>query len=208
MYDLTILHRASLKAVGQAKENSEKNQAVAEEMVPRQRRCRFWICLQVHRHEIAAGVDGWDLHRALGGSSAYRPRGIRSHDTGFLSKEFNMKTRWALLSAAIFFGFLSNQVIAAEGVLGQGNISCDSWIKTRGDGNPVAATRTAWVLGFVTAFNQYRSKPEGDVSGGKDTEVLMLRIDDHCRLYPLDNLYNASSALVDELRQWIRNRFG
>jgi hypothetical protein len=33
MYDLTILHRGSLKAVGQAKENSEKNQAVAEEMV-------------------------------------------------------------------------------------------------------------------------------------------------------------------------------
>jgi hypothetical protein len=112
-----------------------------------------------------------------------------------------MKTRWALLSAAIFFGFLSDQMIAAEGVLGQGNISCDSWIKSRGDGNPVAAARTAWVLGFVTAFNQYRSKPEGDVSGGRDTEVLMLRIDDHCRLHPLDNLYKASTALVDELRQ-------
>jgi hypothetical protein len=28
-----------------------------------------------------------------------------------------MKTRWALLSAAIFFGFLSDQTIAAEGVL-------------------------------------------------------------------------------------------
>jgi hypothetical protein len=84
---------------------------------------------------------------------------------------------------------------------GKGNISCDSWIKSRGGGNPVAAARTAWVLGFVTAFNQYRSKPEGDVSGGKDTEVLMARIDDYCRLHPLDNLYNASAALVDELRQ-------
>jgi hypothetical protein len=42
-----------------------------------------------------------------------------------------MKTRWALLSAAIFFGFLSSQVIA-EGVLGQGNISCDSWMKVVG----------------------------------------------------------------------------
>jgi len=98
-----------------------------------------------------------------------------------------MKTRWALLSAAIFFGFLSNQMIAAEGVLGQGNISCASWIKSRGDGNHVVAARTAWVLGFVTAFNQYRSRPEGDVAGGKNTEVLMVRIDDHCRLHPLDN---------------------
>jgi hypothetical protein len=108
-----------------------------------------------------------------------------------------MKTRWAVLSAAIFFGFLSTQVIA-EGVLGQENISCDSWIESRGEDNPLATARTAWVLGFVTAFNQYRSR---DVSGGKNTEVLMVRIDDHCRLHPLDNLYDASSALVDELRQ-------
>jgi hypothetical protein len=112
-----------------------------------------------------------------------------------------MKTCWALFSAAIFFGFLSSQATAAEAVLGQGNIACQSWIESRHDDNPVAATRTAWVLGFVTAFNQYGSKPAGDVSGGKDTEVLMVRIDDHCRLHPLDNLYNASVALVDELRQ-------
>jgi hypothetical protein len=116
-------------------------------------------------------------------------------------KEYNMKTGWALCSAAIFFGFLSSQVSAAEGVLGQGNISCNSWIESRRDDNPLAATRTAWVLGFVTAFNQYKSKPEGDVSGGKDTEVLMARIDDHCKRHPLDNLYKASAALVDELRE-------
>jgi hypothetical protein len=112
-----------------------------------------------------------------------------------------MKTRWAFFCAAIFCGFLSSQVTAAEAVLGQGNISCSSWIESRGDDNTLAATRTAWVLGFVTAFNQYGAKPEGDVSGGKDTEVLMVRIDYHCRQHPLDNLYNASAALVAELRQ-------
>lgn len=112
-----------------------------------------------------------------------------------------MKSCWALFSAAIFCGLLSCQVVAAEAVLGQGNISCSSWIESRGDDNPLAASRTAWVLGFVTAFNQYGSKPEGDVSGGKDTEVLMVRIDDHCKRHPLDNLYKASAALVDELRQ-------
>jgi hypothetical protein len=126
---------------------------------------------------------------------------LTSGEDFVLSKEHNMKTRWALLSAAIFLGFLSSQVTAAEGVLGQGNISCDSWIESRGDDNPLATARTAWVLGFVTAFNQYRSRPEGDVSGGKDTEGLMVRIDDHCKRHPLDNLYKASAALVDELRQ-------
>jgi hypothetical protein len=112
-----------------------------------------------------------------------------------------MRSRWAVFSAAILFGFLPSQVIAAEAVLGQGNISCLSWIESRGDDNPLAATRTAWVLGFVTAFNQYGSKPQGDVSGGKDTEALMARIDDHCKRHPLDNLYNAAAVLVDELRQ-------
>jgi hypothetical protein len=29
----------------------------------------------------------------------------------------------------------------------------------------------------------------------------MARIDDHCKRHPLDNLYKASAALVDELRQ-------
>jgi hypothetical protein len=39
-------------------------------------------------------------------------------------------------------------------------------------------------------------------SGGrKNTEVLMARIDDYCKRHPLDNLYNPSAALVDELRQ-------
>jgi hypothetical protein len=36
-------------------------------------------------------------------------------ERGFvLSKEYNMKNRWGLFSAAIFFGFLSSQVIAAD----------------------------------------------------------------------------------------------
>jgi hypothetical protein len=119
----------------------------------------------------------------------------------FYPKEYNMNTRWVLFSGAVIFGFLSNQVSAAEAILGQGNISCSSWIENRKADNPLAATRTAWVLGFVTAFNHYKSKPAEDVSGGKDTEVLMVRIDDHCQRHPLDNLYKASTALVDELQQ-------
>jgi len=62
-----------------------------------------------------------------------------------------MKIRWALFSAAILIGFLPSQVTSEEAVLGQGNISCGSWIENRRDDNPLAATRTAWVLGFITA---------------------------------------------------------
>jgi hypothetical protein len=73
-----------------------------------------------------------------------------------------MKVRWALFSAAILIGFLPSQVGSEEAVLGQGNISCGSWIENRRDDNPLAATRTAWILGFITAFNQYGAKPQRD----------------------------------------------
>jgi hypothetical protein len=87
-----------------------------------------------------------------------------------------------------------------HGVLGQGNVSCGSWLDRKGD-DANASSRIAWVLGYMTAFNQYESKPAGDVSGGKGTEEIMAWIDIYCGQHPSDNLYRASAALVDEFRQ-------
>ena len=87
--------------------------------------------------------------------------------------------------------------------MGQGNVSCGTWLEDRsGDGVSLAA-RVALILGYITAVNQYGSKPEGDVTGGKETEQIMAWIDNHCRRHPTDNLHTASAALVDELRQKI-----
>ena len=52
-----------------------------------------------------------------------------------------MKIRWALFSAAILIGFLPSQVTSEEAVLGQGNISCGSWIENRRDDNPLDQNR-------------------------------------------------------------------
>src|SRR5436190_1207848 len=46
-----------------------------------------------------------------------------------LSQECIMKIRWALFSAAMLFGFLPSQATSEEAILGQGNISCRSWIE-------------------------------------------------------------------------------
>jgi len=113
-----------------------------------------------------------------------------------------MNSNWAPLFVAGSFLFLTTQIAAQEqAVLGQGNVSCGSWLNGRKDESPQASTRIAWVLGYVTAFNQYGSKPKGDVSGGKDTEEIMAWIDNYCGQHPSDDLYRASAALVDELRQ-------
>ena len=86
-------------------------------------------------------------------------------------------------------------------VLGQGNLSCSSWLERRAGDALDAATMTAWVLGYITAFNQYVSIPQDDVSGGQDTKELTAWIDDYCRQNPTDNFYNASAALVAKFRQ-------
>ena len=114
-----------------------------------------------------------------------------------------MRIHGAAGLAAILLVFSTVQIAAQEqAVLGQGNVSCGTWLEDRSDGGQVMA-RIAWVLGYITAFNQYGSKPEGDVSGGKSTEQMTVWIENHCKQNPADNVYRASAALVDELRRRI-----
>jgi len=107
-----------------------------------------------------------------------------------------------LLKTALVAGsllFVLAAPIAAEGqaVLGQGNVSCSSWLENHTSDD----ARGAWILGYITGFNQYGSKSESDVSEGTTTEKMMVWIDNYCRNHPADNLYRASAAFVDEFRQ-------
>jgi len=114
----------------------------------------------------------------------------------------SMKFRTSLLAARLLM-FPTNRMAAQEqAVLGQGNVSCGTWLEPQRWRRSISG-RVAWILGYITAFNQYGSKPEGDVTGGKETEQIMAWIDNHCRRHPTDNLHRASAALVDELRQKI-----
>ena len=112
-----------------------------------------------------------------------------------------MNLNWALFFVAGSLLILTTDIAAQEhAVLGQGNVSCSSWLNDRKGDDTNASSRTAWVLGYVTAFNQYESKPAGDVSGGKGTEEIMAWIDSYCGQHLSDSLYRASAALVDEFR--------
>jgi len=112
-----------------------------------------------------------------------------------------MTSNWTSLFVAGSLVLATTEIAAEEhAVLGQGNVSCRAWLNDR-KGEDAASSRIAWVLGYVTGFNQYGSKPVGDVSGGKGTEEIMAWIDNYCGRHPDDNLYRASAALVDEFRQ-------
>ena len=115
-----------------------------------------------------------------------------------------MKSSQLIFSAAIALCVLPVPVLAEQRpVLGQGNISCSVWLEGRQTDSPDAASRTAWLLGFMSAFNQYAW--EGiDVSEGKGTEELMSWMDNYCRQHQSDHLHMASQAFIDDFRRRIR----
>ena len=108
----------------------------------------------------------------------------------------------AVVSSAMLLA-LTLQVAAQEDlpVLGQGNLSCNSWAERRAGDAVDAATMTAWALGYMTGYNQYEADFKGDVSGGQRTEEMMKWIDDYCRKNPTDSFYNASAALIRKFQK-------
>jgi hypothetical protein len=87
----------------------------------------------------------------------------------------------------------------AQAVLGQGNVSCQTWTSDRQGAE--AAARTAWVLGYLTGYSQYGSKPQADVSSGSSTQQIETEIHAHCTRHPGDDLYRASAGLIEEFRR-------
>ena len=123
------------------------------------------------------------------------------YDTSLSIRERRMKTYGCYFFAAIAFCSLPAQAASDQHpVLGQGNISCGSWLEGRQTES--ATSRIAWVLGFMTGFNQYGSKSKADdVSEEKSTEELMAWMDNYCRQHQGDNLHRASTAFIDEFQK-------
>jgi hypothetical protein len=67
----------------------------------------------------------------------------------------NMLVHRAILTAIALF---ASQVCALADtvmILGHGNESCGTWLQNRGSQSYAEAAQLSWVLGFVTAFNNY-----------------------------------------------------
>jgi hypothetical protein len=103
----------------------------------------------------------------------------------------------ALVAGSLLFVLSARISAQGLGVLGQGNVSCSSWLENHTSND----ARAAWILGYITAFNQYGSSKPSDLTQGTTTEEMMVFIHNYCRNHPTDNLYEASAALVDQFRQ-------
>ena len=107
----------------------------------------------------------------------------------------------AILPAAMLLTLTVQGAAQDLPVLGQGNLSCNSWAERRAGDAIDAATMTAWVLGYMTAYNQYGADPKVDVSEGQHTEELTKWIDEYCHKNPTDSFYSASAALIRKFRK-------
>jgi hypothetical protein len=97
---------------------------------------------------------------------------------------------------------MSNAVSADEHpVLGQGNVTCGAWLEGRQDGNLNATNRTAWVLGYLTAYNEFGPKEHADVSDAKSTDELTGWIDGYCQQHRDVSLHKASAAFIETFAQ-------
>ena len=85
-------------------------------------------------------------------------------------------------------------------VLGQGNVMCSAWTDVHRAGSATADARTAWVLGFLTAYSQFGENAKVDVSEGKSTDQLVAWVDDYCAKRPQETLQQAATALISDLR--------
>ena len=97
-------------------------------------------------------------------------------------------------------------------VYGDGRQSCASWTQAQVHRPKVEAdgtfqvklsdwqlmTETAWVDGFISAFNYYQ---QGDIAKGIDTNAIFARIDTYCASHPSDSVAVATFSLINELSQ-------
>jgi hypothetical protein len=58
-----------------------------------------------------------------------------------------------------------------------------------------------WLLGFVTGYNYFNPKSDGDIASGADSKTLIAWADRYCVEHPLDNHIQLGRALINELER-------
>jgi hypothetical protein len=80
-------------------------------------------------------------------------------------------------------------------VYGAGTTSCSHWTESRAGGTNEWTVAGQWMLGFVSAVNQYSKAVPAQV----DARAMAAQVDAYCRTYPEDDVSDATRALVEFL---------
>ena len=80
-------------------------------------------------------------------------------------------------------------------VYGAGTSSCAQWTEARAIDADAWFVTGQWVLGFVSAVNQYSKTVPAQV----EARLMARQVDGYCRTYPEDDVSDAARALVEYL---------
>jgi hypothetical protein len=105
----------------------------------------------------------------------------------------------ALLALSLARPIWPDQAPESYQILGPGVGTCGSWTEVRRAGGAPQQVASAWVLGYLTAYNEFVAA-DGNVAAGADPDRVLAWIDNYCRAHPLDNLALAARSLVDALK--------
>ncbi len=107
-----------------------------------------------------------------------------------------------------FFIFLAmalwSAVCHAQGgshaVLGQGSVSCETWIQERAKRSQFMERNITWVTGYLTAYNVFVSI-SGDLTEGLEPEQILEKLDWVCRKIPKLSLADATLAMAIKIEE-------
>jgi len=85
-------------------------------------------------------------------------------------------------------------------VYGPGTTKCHLWLSDQAVGGGPAYMEKIWVLGFLTAYNNYMVKDRPGIST-EDTPVFFDWISDYCAAHTDDTLAVAAAKLIEHLKR-------
>lgn len=90
-------------------------------------------------------------------------------------------------------------------IYGEATVSCGSFVESKQD-ETQRYIYLAWLNGYLTAVNKYQSAVNNyngfrDIKTGRDSQALMLWLDNYCRENPLDNFFKAVLMLQHDLQK-------
>ena len=86
---------------------------------------------------------------------------------------------------------------------GAGNNTCESWLTERGKGEPQAWQLQQWLLGYVSAYNNWVHK-DRNVADGTDAKGMFTWVDKNCADRPRDLLATVVEELILDLKgKWV-----
>ena len=111
-----------------------------------------------------------------------------------------MKPMYALLALvlATLIPGVSTSAPRTFEILGAGASSCGTWTQDRHDNQ--WGEDLEWVLGFMSAYNDYASA-DHQMTKGTDSAGVAAWMDNYCQAHPLDTIADGTPPLIHVLEK-------